>query len=681
MTENKIRLDNNDLLDNSLQMLRKQAEVLLQEGSSLSQQQLDQMSSEKAQKLVYELQVYQVELEMQNEELRLLQTAMDAAYLRYFDLYDFAPVGYCTVSEKGLILQTNFVAANLLGMFRDEMINEPFARFILKEDQDIHYLHRKQLMAKGEPHTYELRMVKKDGTSFWAHLVGTLAQDSDGHPELRFVLGDTSRRRQTDKALIDSGQKFQFLFEKSPFGIADCKMLYDTLGKPIDFRFIEVNQAFIKQIGLNPQSKTATQVFPGIEKFSFAWIRTFAHVAQTGEQIRFEQFFQFDNRWYDCIAYQSKIDHFVVMLLDITERKAHEQKQWQYAEQISRYADEIKEIYDYAPCGYHSLDKHGCFLHINKTELKWLGYSNEELVNKCCFSDLLVTGSLDKFQQSFKLFKDSGEERDLEFDMIRKNGTVFPVLISSSAVYDSKGLYLMSRSTVYDMTERKKMEEERVQHSNQLEMAARHFVASQEHLRQQLSSELHDRTSPNLAAITINLKVIAGELPQEYTTDSFERMEDTIALIADTTASIREICTEMRPPLLDYAGLASTLRSYAQQFTQRTGITVQFDCLNHDERYTQELESLLFRITQEALTNCLKHAQATSILVALSNGGRPISLTIIDNGNGFDTDRLWENERIGLGLLNMKEMTEVIGGRFIIESAPGQGTQIRVEVL
>ncbi len=586
MTEKKNIFDNNDFLKSSELVLRQQAEVFLRENVSLSPLQLDQLSSEKAQRLLYELQVHQVELEMQNEELRLLQTAVDAAYLRYFNLYDFAPVGYCTVSEQGFILQTNFVAANLLGMLREEMIKEPISRFILNEDQDIHYIHRKQLTATGEPQTYELRMVKKDGTSFWAHLVGTRAQDADGEPEFRFVLSDTSKRRQTDKALIDSGQKFQFLFEKSPFGIADCQMLYDTLGNPIDFRFIEVNQAYIKQIGLNPQCKTATQVFPGIGEFSFSWIRTFAHVAQTGEQIRFEQFFQFDNRWYDCIAYQSKIDHFVVMLLDITERKAHEQKQWQYAEQISRYADEIKEIYDYAPCGYHSLDKHGCFLHVNKTELKWLGYSNEELVKKRCFSDLLVTSSMEKFQHSFRQFMDSGEERDLEFDMIRKNGTIFPVLISSSAVYDTEGHYLMSRSTVYDMTERKKMEEERVQHSNQLEMAARQLVASQEHLRQQLSSELHDRTSPNLAAITINLKVIANELPQESTTDSFERMEDTLALIADTTVSIREICTEMRPPLLDYAGLATALPSYAQQFILRTGIAVQFECLNHDERYT-----------------------------------------------------------------------------------------------
>ena len=110
-------------------------------------------------------------------------------------------------------------------------------------------------------------------------------------PELRFVLSDTSRRRQTDKASIDSGQKFQFLFEKSPLGIVDCKIMYDTLGKPIDFRFLEVNQAYIKLIGINSRCKAATQVFPGIGKYSFDWIRTFAHVAKLENKSALNNFF------------------------------------------------------------------------------------------------------------------------------------------------------------------------------------------------------------------------------------------------------------------------------------------------------------------------------------------------------------------------------------------------------
>ena len=673
--------DNDEALNSRELNLQKQAKARLRISASPTLLEFERLSSEEKQGLLDELQAHEVQMNMQNEELCLLQTALDAAHLRYFQLYNHAPMGYCSVSKHGLILQSNLKAANLLSMLPIEMMNEPFSRFILNEDMGIHHHHSEQLKISGESQSYELRMIKKDGTIFWAHLLVTAELDVIGGLELRYILKDTSKRRQTDKALVDSGYKFFLLFEKSAFGIAECKMVYDNLGEPTDYQFLDVNQAYIKLMGINPGYKTATQVFPDIKNYSFDWIGAFAYVVKTGEQIHFEKLFQFNNRWYDCIAYQSKIDHFVVMLIDITERKAHEEKQWQYAEQISRYADEIKEIYEYAPCGYYSIDKYGYFLHINKMALKWLGYRKEEIVNVCRFQELLSDATLDIFQKSFLQLQKYGHERDLEVELIRRDGTIFPVLISSSTIYDEDDNYLMSRSTLYDMTERKKMEEERIQYSKQQEMAARHLVASQEHLRQQLSSELHDRTSPNLAAIAINLKVIASELLPEHTADFFDRMEDTLALIADTSTSIREICTDMRPPLLDYAGVAAAIETYVQQFKHRTGIPVQFNSLNQSQRYTPELESLLFRICQEALTNCLKHAAATSIVITLNNDSRPISLSIIDNGVGFDLEQLGMNGCAGLGLLSMREMTEIIGGSFLIESAPGKGTQIKVVVL
>ena len=673
--------DNDRTLNSQELMPQKQAKVLLGESASLTVSQLNRLSSEEKQLLLDELQTHHVQMNMQNEELCLLQTALDAAHSRYLELYNQASLGYCTVSRHGLILQININASNLLGMMPSEMINERFSQYILKEDMGIHHHHSEQLKLSNDSQSYELRMTKKDGTIFWVQLLGTAEHSAKGSTEFRYILKDTSKRRHTDKALVDSGYKFLLLSENITFGLADCKMIYDELGEPIDYQFLDVNPAYIKMMGINPGYKTATQVFPDIREYSFDWIGAFAYVAKTGNQIHFERFFQFNNRWYDCIAYQSKIDHFVVMFMDITERKAHEEKQWQYTEQISRYADEIKEIYEYAPCGYYSIDKNGYFLHINKMALQWLGYRKDEIVNVCRLQDLLSGATLEDFEKSFLQLQKYGQERDLEVELIRRDGTVFPVLISSSTVYDQDGNYLMSRSTLYDMTERKKMEEERIQYAKQQEMAARHLVASQEHLRQQLSSELHDRTSPNLAAIAINLKVIASELQPEHTTDFFDRMEDTLALIADTTTSIREICTDMRPPLLDYAGLAAAIETYVQQFKHRTGIEVQFHCLNQSERYTPELESLLFRICQEALTNCLKHAAATSIVITLNNDRRPITLIIMDNGIGFDAEQLGMHGCAGLGLLSMREMTEIMGGSFFLESALGKGTQIKVVVL
>ncbi len=122
--------------------LRIQAEKIARERAAPSWQDLAALSPNDARRTLHELQVHQIELEMQNEELREARAELDAARARYFELYDLAPVGYVTLSEKGLILETNLTAASLLGVSRDMLVNQPISRFILREDQDLHYLHR-----------------------------------------------------------------------------------------------------------------------------------------------------------------------------------------------------------------------------------------------------------------------------------------------------------------------------------------------------------------------------------------------------------------------------------------------------------------------------------------------------------------------------------------------------------
>ena len=124
------------------------------------------ISPEDKERLIHELRVHQIELEMQNEELRRVQGKFEKARDRYSHLYDFAPVGYFTVSEKGIVTEANLTAATLLGMERSFLMGSLFSRFILQEDQDIFCLHRKQLMDVKKPQSCRLRMVKKDKTVF-----------------------------------------------------------------------------------------------------------------------------------------------------------------------------------------------------------------------------------------------------------------------------------------------------------------------------------------------------------------------------------------------------------------------------------------------------------------------------------------------------------------------------------
>ena len=176
----------------------------VEEITALTPESVDALSPDEARKLVHELRVHQIELEMQNEELQRVQVELDATRARYFDLYELAPVGYCLLSEEGLFLKANLTAANLLGTARGALIKQPITRFILGEDQDIYYRHRKELFSTGAPQDFELRMSGKDGKFIWAHLAATAAQDEDGAPMCRMVMSDISERKRAENAQQES---------------------------------------------------------------------------------------------------------------------------------------------------------------------------------------------------------------------------------------------------------------------------------------------------------------------------------------------------------------------------------------------------------------------------------------------------------------------------------------------
>ena len=146
---------------------------------------------------------------MQNEELRRKQAQLEDSRARYFDLYDMAPVGYCTLGENGLILEANLTASTLLGVARSDLVERPISKFILREDQTIYYFHRKQLFDIGEPQTCELRMVKKDGTAFWALMEATVAQDVDGSTISRIVMSDISARKRHEQTILESHDQLE----------------------------------------------------------------------------------------------------------------------------------------------------------------------------------------------------------------------------------------------------------------------------------------------------------------------------------------------------------------------------------------------------------------------------------------------------------------------------------------
>ena len=224
--------------------LRAQAEALARQRAARTPEDSAALSPEEIQNTRHELRVHQIELEMQNEELRAAQAEIEASRSRYVDLYDLAPVGYCTLSEKGLILEADLTAAKLLGVERSDLTRRALTHFLLSEDQDVWYRCLRQLAATGHPQTCELRVTRSDGDKPWMHVDAAPGTREAGLPvACRVTLTDITARKRAEAGLRAIEAKYRTIVETTSEGV----WVFDERG-----RTTLVNPQMTAMLGYSP---------------------------------------------------------------------------------------------------------------------------------------------------------------------------------------------------------------------------------------------------------------------------------------------------------------------------------------------------------------------------------------------------------------------------------------------
>jgi two-component system, NarL family, sensor histidine kinase DevS len=204
--------------------------------------------------------------------------------------------------------------------------------------------------------------------------------------------------------------------------------------------------------------------------------------------------------------------------------------------------------------------------------------------------------------------------------------------------------------------------------------ALRRVVAGQELERQRLARELHDETGQALTSILLGLKAVE----EAESSESFRAAaEDLRELVVATLQDVRRLAVELRPKALDDFGLAAALERLAEAFGEATGISVQLQASLGDERLPSEVETTLYRIVQEALTNVVKHAGAEKVSIVVVRREVTATAVVEDDGEGFDLASVRED---GLGLLGMRERVALLDGRLQVESSREHGTTVVAEV-
>lgn len=203
-------------------------------------------------------------------------------------------------------------------------------------------------------------------------------------------------------------------------------------------------------------------------------------------------------------------------------------------------------------------------------------------------------------------------------------------------------------------------------------------VSAQEEERRRLSRELHDETGQSLTSLLVQLKVLErNELPEGMKAQIGSLRQMT----ANTLQEVRRLAADLRPAVLDDLGLLPALEGYIDSFAEKTAIAVTFEAANLDDVHlSHEVESTLYRVIQESLTNIARHAEATRAEIAITREDAMLHIRIEDNGCGFDVDRVLNAENCGLGLLGMRERIELANGVLKVTAQPGRGTSIHIDL-
>jgi PAS domain S-box-containing protein len=261
----------------------------------------------------------------------------------------------------------------------------------------------------------------------------------------------------------------------------------------------------------------------------------------------------------------------------------------------------------------------------------------------------------------------------IEFRTVRPDGPVRWVRSEGELVRDADDRPIHFRGIGQDITERAELQQALRDSRDDLRAVTTRLQQVEDEERQRLARDLHDSVGQLLSAAGINLALLRQQIPAGSPSTLLERLDATATLLEDAVRELRVVITDLRPPLLDRFGLAAALRSHAEAVAGQTGLPVEVE---GDSGFLPPPVALaLYRITQEALHNAVRHARPTRVRISLEDRPSGVHLTVSDDGQGFDPG---QPDPTGWGLAITRERADGIGASLDLDSSPGDGTRLRV---
>lgn len=373
-------------------------------------------------------------------------------------LYNQAPCGYHSLDADGIFLLINQTELDWLGCTRDEVVGRLHFRDFVQPEHVPQVVDRLRRLVAGEKlDAAELNMRRRDGSGFVALLSSTAVTDEHGvFVRTNNTLVDITERKAAEHALDAQRTFLQTITNSVPVQLA----FFDSA---LICHF--ANASYARWVGGEPSALVGRHLSEIARPQDYAFAQPMLAAALRGESQQFEgeRIFPDGHRFYASIEYtpyrhDGQVRGLFIQMLDITERKASEDRVQDANQQLGEALQQAQALYNQAPCGYHSLDASGTYVAINDTELQWLGYTRDEVIGRLNFRDVTLPSRVPLLENRMARLLRDGVLGGAEYEMRRKDGSVFHALLSSAAVRDADGHFLHSNTTVVDISARKSAE-------------------------------------------------------------------------------------------------------------------------------------------------------------------------------------------------------------------------------
>ena len=324
-------------------------------------------------------------------------------------------------------------------------------------------------------------------------------------------------------------------------------------------------------------------------------------------------------------------------------------------------------------------DEQGKWIYVNDRLCEILGYTRDEMIGKPLADFLTETGHIIYQEQMTR--RRMGERESYEIPWLRKGGQIVIALVSPRPTFDEHGSFKGSIAVITSITERKKAEEALRESEKHLKELSAQLLNAQETERKRISRELHDELGQALTAMKLRLNFIEKNLLNDQTKLKQE-CEQGVEYINQVIENVRRLSRDLSPTILEDFGLTAALRWLINNFAKSYNIKMTLDMRDIDSLLPRNSHAIVYRIIQEALTNVVKHSQAKNVSFAIAEDDSRVSLSVEDNGIGFDAKETLTRgpEEKGLGLATMKGRAQMLGGDLNISTQAGKGTLVTLSI-